>query len=175
NRILARRRRSTGWVLVVSPSASMNSSSDRSRAGEPGVPTTTSDRSSAHRRERPRCRPPLANIGSVYCEGCLPRPVESRPMLTSPDGEPSTPLVRRAGAWATHLFTASGAVWAFLALVAVHRHAFREAFAWLAVAVVVDGLDGALARRLEVRRVLSEIDGELLDNIVDYATYVLVP
>jgi phosphatidylcholine synthase len=82
---------------------------------------------------------------------------------------------RRAAAWAIHLITASGAVCALLALGAVGEHAFREAFSWLALAMLIDGFDGVLARRLDVQRALPQIDGGLLDNIVDYTTYVLVP
>jgi phosphatidylcholine synthase len=83
--------------------------------------------------------------------------------------------VRVAAAWGVHLFTASGAVLALLALDAVIRNAFRDALLWLLVALVVDGVDGTLARRLRVAERVPRIDGAALDLVVDYLTYVLVP
>lgn len=74
-----------------------------------------------------------------------------------------------------HLLTASGAVLALLALDAVVRGAFREALAWLLVALAVDGIDGTLARWLRVSEIAPRIDGAALDLVVDYLTYVLVP
>jgi phosphatidylcholine synthase len=83
--------------------------------------------------------------------------------------------VKRFAAWAVHAYTAVGAV---LALLMVHL-AYRgevEAVLWLfLVAMVVDGTDGFLARRFHVKTVLPHFDGALLDNIVDYLTYVLAP
>ena len=46
---------------------------------------------------------------------------------------------------------------------------------WLGLALFVDGIDGPIARKLEVKEVLPNWSGELLDNIVDYVTYVLIP
>jgi phosphatidylcholine synthase len=81
----------------------------------------------------------------------------------------------RAAAWALHAYTASGAV---LGLLMVHLayDGRVEAVLWLfLVAMVVDGTDGFLARRLRVKEVVPEIDGALLDNIVDYLTYAFAP
>ncbi len=84
-------------------------------------------------------------------------------------------LAQRAAATAVHAYTASGSV---LALLMVH-HAYRghvETVLWLFLAaMVVDGTDGMLARRARVKEVLPGFDGALLDNIVDYMTYVLAP
>ena len=54
-------------------------------------------------------------------------------------------------AWGVHLFTASGAVWGLLALIAIMQHNWREAFIWMEVAMLVDGIDGTLARRFKVK------------------------
>jgi phosphatidylcholine synthase len=89
-------------------------------------------------------------------------------------GEPISPL-RTAFAWGVHLYTAFGAVLGFVALDAVFRHDYRLAFTMLAVALLIDSSDGALARKMRVKYVIPWIDGELLDNIVDYFTYVIVP
>jgi phosphatidylcholine synthase len=62
-----------------------------------------------------------------------------------------------------------------LALVAVAAGDWKTAFLWMAATVAVDSADGALARWAAVRRVLPEFDGALLDNIVDYLNYAVVP
>lgn len=78
-------------------------------------------------------------------------------------------------AWGVHLFTASGAVWGLLAILAIMQHQWQIAFFWMAAAALVDSLDGSLARRLRVQGVLPGFDGALLDNIIDYQTYVVIP
>jgi len=78
-------------------------------------------------------------------------------------------------AWGVHLYTALGAVLGLLALVAINRGAYREAFVWMAVATFVDSTDGALARWARVKEVLPYFDGSKLDDIVDYLNYVVVP
>lgn len=81
----------------------------------------------------------------------------------------------RVAAWAVHLYTATGAVWALLALEALWQGHPHRAFFWLAVATVVDATDGWLARRFRVSEVLPHIDGRRLDDIVDFLTYTVVP
>jgi phosphatidylcholine synthase len=80
-----------------------------------------------------------------------------------------------AAAWLAHLYTASGAVFAFVATRAVIESRYRDAFFWLAVALVVDATDGVLARRARVSSRLPWFNGSKLDDIVDYLTYVFVP
>jgi phosphatidylcholine synthase len=74
-----------------------------------------------------------------------------------------------------HVFTALGAVCALLATHAAVAGAWEAVFAWLGVAIVVDGVDGTLARRAKVERRLPRFSGDRLDLIVDYLTYVFVP
>jgi phosphatidylcholine synthase len=78
-------------------------------------------------------------------------------------------------AWIAHAYTASGAVLALLATAMAFAHNFRAAFLYLVVATFVDATDGVLARGLRVKERLPQFDGALLDNIVDYLTYVFVP
>lgn len=85
------------------------------------------------------------------------------------------PFTGAAFAWAVHALTASGAVAGFLAVEAVYARQWAACFVWLIVATAIDSCDGVLARRARVRDVLPQFDGALLDNIVDYFTYVLVP
>ncbi len=78
-------------------------------------------------------------------------------------------------AWGVHLYTAMGAVLGFLALEAAFRADYFSTFALLAAALVIDASDGTMARRLRVKQVVPWVDGELLDNVVDYLSYVVVP
>jgi phosphatidylcholine synthase len=82
---------------------------------------------------------------------------------------------RTVAAWLVHLYTASGTVLAFLAAKAIFEGNYRTAFLWLAVQIVVDATDGALARFVGVSGQLPWFDGAKLDDIVDYLTYVFVP
>ena len=81
----------------------------------------------------------------------------------------------RLAAFGVHAFTALGAVLGFLALVAAAAHRWEDAFGWLGVALIVDGLDGPLARRIGVKDKLPRFSGEHLDLVIDYLTYVVVP
>jgi phosphatidylcholine synthase len=76
---------------------------------------------------------------------------------------------------AVHLFTATGAVFAMLAMLAAVDGDWDVMFVWLIVAFFVDGIDGPLARRYEVKKHAPEFDGVLLDLIIDYLTYVFIP
>lgn len=78
-------------------------------------------------------------------------------------------------AFAVHIFTACGAACGFLALLAAVRGGWPEMFAWLGVAAMIDGLDGSLARRLQVAETLPRWSGDVLDLVVDIITYVFVP
>jgi phosphatidylcholine synthase len=74
-----------------------------------------------------------------------------------------------------HLFTALGAVCALLATHAVISGAWETAFAWLGLALFIDGVDGTLARKAKVHVWLPRFSGERLDLVIDYLTYVFVP
>ena len=76
---------------------------------------------------------------------------------------------------AVHLFTALGAVAAFFAAIATYTHDAEGLFFWLAVALVIDGIDGTFARAVGVRERLPRYSGETLDLVVDFVTYVFVP
>ncbi len=78
-------------------------------------------------------------------------------------------------AWLVHLYTASGALFAFLALNRIFYDRYRDAFFWLFLAVIVDATDGVFARRAEVASRLPWFNGAKLDDIVDYLAYVFVP
>jgi len=81
----------------------------------------------------------------------------------------------KARAFSVHLLTASGSFLAFLSLVAISERNWAMAWAWMGIALLVDGIDGPIARRLDVKYILPAWSGELLDNIIDYVTYVILP
>ncbi len=74
-----------------------------------------------------------------------------------------------------HLLTATGAVFAMLAMLAAVDAKWDLMFLWLVVAFAVDGIDGPLARKYDVKQHAGEFDGVLLDLIIDYLTYVFIP
>jgi phosphatidylcholine synthase len=78
-------------------------------------------------------------------------------------------------AYSVHLLTATGAVFAMLAMLEAVQNDWDMMFLWLVVAFVVDGVDGPLARRYGVKEKAPIIDGVLLDLIIDYLTYVFIP
>lgn len=81
----------------------------------------------------------------------------------------------RALAFSVHILTACGAALALLALLAATRGDWPLMFFWLGVALVVDAVDGPLARAINVKERLPRWSGETLDLVVDYTTYVFVP
>jgi phosphatidylcholine synthase len=88
-----------------------------------------------------------------------------------------SPSLARARAYAVHLLTASGVVAAFFAVAELLGDApdERVVFAWLVVAVLIDAVDGTLARAWDVKRLAPDIDGRKIDDIVDYLTFTFIP
>lgn len=74
-----------------------------------------------------------------------------------------------------HVLTACGVICALMATLAVAEARFEAMFLWLALALIIDGIDGPLARHVDVKERLGRFSGERLDLIVDYLTYVFVP
>ena len=85
------------------------------------------------------------------------------------------PAGARAAAFSVHVFTALGAGVALLAMLEAVREHWTAMFWWLGAALVIDGVDGPLARRLDVVRLQPNWSGEVLDLVVDFVTYVFVP
>ena len=74
-----------------------------------------------------------------------------------------------------HIFTALGAGLALMAMLEAVRGHWPEMFGWLGLALIVDAVDGPLARRLNIAEVLPNWSGDTLDLVVDFTTYVFVP
>ena len=83
--------------------------------------------------------------------------------------------LRLASAWCVHAFTASGAVCATLALIAIARGRLGQAAVLMLAALAIDSVDGTLARRVGVATWTPRIDGRRLDDVVDFLSYVIVP
>lgn len=99
----------------------------------------------------------------------MPDPLADVPSPDEPSGW------RRVLGYSVHVYTASGAVWAFLTGVAIFQNNYALAFLWMTVAVFVDSTDGALARWVDIGRSAPRIDGRRLDDIVDYLNYTFLP
>ncbi len=95
---------------------------------------------------------------------------------------------QRLYGWLVHLFTASGAVFSVLALTAsaeayaaklAHNHTdfifhLKLSFAYVVIAIIVDAVDGTLARQIDIKK-LAPLDGSLMDNIIDFTNYAVIP
>ncbi|WP_235984938.1 CDP-alcohol phosphatidyltransferase family protein [Actinomyces trachealis] len=69
----------------------------------------------------------------------------------------------------------SGLVWASLALLALYNGSLKLMWLWLIVALVVDGVDGTLARRVRIKEAVPWFDGSVTDIIIDYLTWTFIP
>ncbi|KTD00256.1 CDP-alcohol phosphatidyltransferase family protein [Fluoribacter gormanii] len=78
-------------------------------------------------------------------------------------------------AWLVHLFTASAACIGVFSLVKMYQQEYIFALWLMLITVVIDAVDGSLARLVNIKEILPKIDGALLDNIVDYLNYVITP
>jgi phosphatidylcholine synthase len=81
----------------------------------------------------------------------------------------------RLAAFGVHVFTALGAGIALMAMLEAVREHWANMFAWLGVALIIDAIDGPIARKLDVVRLQPNWSGEVLDLVVDFVTYVFVP
>ena len=86
---------------------------------------------------------------------------------------PSKRLIRRA--WYVHIFTTSGVVVGMMALEAIFAGKPRAAIAYLLITQLIDGIDGPMARQIDIRAVVPKLDGYILDLVIDYVTCVVVP
>src|SRR5436309_3540112 len=84
-------------------------------------------------------------------------------------------MLIRAHTFAVHVFTAAGAALALVALIYAVREQWAAMFLCLAVALIVDAVDGTIARWLKVAEAFPRWSGDVLDLVVDFVTYVFVP
>ena len=81
----------------------------------------------------------------------------------------------KIAAFLVHILTASGILTGFMAILAINRSDWREGMMWLLVYLIIDGIDGSLARAVQVKKVLPNYDGKSIDDLSDYTNFVLVP
>ena len=93
---------------------------------------------------------------------------------TEPILSPASTRMRLA-AFGVHVFTAIGAGVALIAMLEAVREHWANMFAWLGLALIIDAIDGPIARKLDVVRLQPNWSGEVLDLVVDFVTYVFVP
>ncbi len=84
-------------------------------------------------------------------------------------------LRQKIAGWLVHAFTASGAYVGVLSLLAIFQGKYILAFWLMGIAIVIDAVDGMFARLIQIKVAVPKIDGALLDNIVDFFNYTIVP
>src|SRR5882762_11301029 len=87
----------------------------------------------------------------------------------------TAPATSRMAAFGVHICTALGAGIALIAMLEAVREHWANMFSWLGIALIIDAIDGPLARKLDVIRLQPNWSGEVLDLVVDFVTYVFVP
>ncbi|CAN7754991.1 phosphatidylcholine synthase [Bradyrhizobium sp. LjRoot220] len=92
----------------------------------------------------------------------------------APISPPTTSQMRMA-AFGVHVFTALGAGIGLIAMLEAVREHWASMFGWLGVALIIDAIDGPLARKFDVVRLQPNWSGDVLDLVVDFVTYVFVP
>ena len=83
-------------------------------------------------------------------------------------------FLQKTAAWAVHIFTASGLLSAFMALVAIDQGDWKACWLWLMLCLVIDGVDGTFARMARVSIVLPQMNGKYIDYVIDFATYAII-
>jgi len=83
--------------------------------------------------------------------------------------------LQKLSAWGVHLYTASGIIFGFLSLVEVNQQDWKMAMIWMIVCLFIDGTDGLLARKANVKEVLPRVNGKDIDFVIDFVTYALLP
>lgn len=84
-------------------------------------------------------------------------------------------VLRKISAYSVHVFTSLGAVLGIAAILLTFRGYFQYAIWALFVAVIVDSVDGTLARAAQTKKYAAAIDGALMDNIIDFVTWTIAP
>jgi phosphatidylcholine synthase len=84
-------------------------------------------------------------------------------------------IVEKSLAWTVHIFTASGLLAGFMAILSIQAKDWKATMFWLFLSLVIDGIDGTFARQFKVKEVLPDMDGRIMDYVIDFATYAIIP
>ena len=74
-----------------------------------------------------------------------------------------------------HIFTATSCIFGFFSIIYSIEKNFLYSIYMMIITILIDSIDGSLARLFKIKKTIPQIDGSLLDNIVDYFTYVITP
>lgn len=83
--------------------------------------------------------------------------------------------MKKTAAYGVHILTALGAALGLWAIILIYDGFYQEAIWVLAVSAVIDSIDGALARQVQITKHAPRIDGALMDNIIDFLTWTIAP
>lgn len=83
--------------------------------------------------------------------------------------------MKTIAAYSVHIFTALGAALGLWSLILIYDGFYQEAIWVLAMAAIIDSVDGALARLSKTKEHAPKIDGALMDNIIDFLTWTIAP
>ena len=78
-------------------------------------------------------------------------------------------------AWSVHFLTCSGLIAGFFALICIFKNDPTSAFLFLGLALLIDAVDGSLARKFKVKIFIKNIDGRMLDSVIDFFNYIIIP
>lgn len=81
----------------------------------------------------------------------------------------------RVNGYLVHIYTASTLIFVALGIEWILSGQYRLALVAMTITILIDATDGMLARRARVTETAAGIDGALLDNIVDFLSYVVLP
>lgn len=96
-------------------------------------------------------------------------------MTSTRQNDNEASAIARTAAFGVHLFTALGAGIAMMAMLEAIREHWLAMFGWLGAALIIDAIDGPLARKFNVARLQPSWSGDVLDLVVDFLTYVFIP
>ena len=78
-------------------------------------------------------------------------------------------------AWSVHFLTCSGLIAGFFALICIFKNDPTSAFLFLGLALLIDAIDGSLARKFKIKIFIKNIDGRMLDSVIDFFNYIIIP
>lgn len=84
-------------------------------------------------------------------------------------------MPNKLAAYLIHLLTTCGAVAGLFSLWAIDQHRWSLYFILIVVTIAIDAIDGTFARLVQVKQVLPNFDGTLLDNMIDFFNFSLIP
>jgi len=82
---------------------------------------------------------------------------------------------RKNLSFSVHILTASGVICSYMCISNIFKKEIELCFFWLGIALIIDVIDGPLARKLDIKNKYPSINGLMLDTIVDYINWIFLP